>query len=161
MTRDDFETLFMPVLEQAGYDLVDLKLSSQNRKMLIQVFIDHLNAENSDANGGINFADCEKVSNILGDCLDKEHPEIDGYLLEISSPGIDRILKREKDFRRFAGSPVKLKLKKPLDGTKVFYGDIVKCENGILYIAGCAPFKLEDIAEARLHYSDQDIFIKK
>ena len=59
------------------------------------------------------------------------------------------------------GSPVKLKLKKPLDGTKVFYGDIVKCENGIRYIAGCAPFKLEDIAEARLHYSDQDIFIKK
>ena len=161
MTRNDFENLFAPVLEQAGYDLVDLKLSSQNRKMLIQVFIDHLNAEQPDANGGINFADCEKVSNILGDCLDSEHPEIDGYLLEISSPGIDRILKREKDFNRFAGATVKLKLRQPLDGTKVFYGEIIKCENGILYINGCAPFQLADIAEARLHYSDEEIFTKK
>ena len=160
MTRNEFETLFTPILERTGYDLADLKISSQNKKLLIQVFIDHLNAETADANGGINFDDCEKVSAVLGDFLDNEIPGLDGYMLEISSPGIDRILKKEKDFNRFAGSEVKIKLKSPVEGTKVFYGGIIRCENGVLYITGSQHFNLSDIAEARLHYSDEEIFKK-
>lgn len=161
MTRNDFESLFLPVLENAGYDLVDLKLSSQNRKMLIQIFIDHAGASGTDANSGITFDDCEKVSSILGECLDREAPELDGYLLEVSSPGIDRILKKEKDFNRFAGSQVKVKLKHPVEGTKIFYGEIIKCEDGVLYLTGNQIFRLSDTAEVRLHYSEEDIFKKK
>lgn len=160
MTRNEFETLFTPVLEENGYELVDLKLSSQNKKLLIQVFIDHLNAKSTDANGGINFDDCEKASNALGNFLDAQMPDLDGYMLEISSPGIDRILKKEKDFNRFAGSEIKIKLKAPLEGTKIFYGKIIRCENGMLYISGNQHFNLSDIAEARLHYSDEEIFKK-
>ena len=161
MEKKVFETLFTPVLEQIGYELIDLKLSNQNRKLLIQAFIDHAEATGNDANGGITFDDCEKASSALGKCLDDEMPELDGYLLEISSPGMDIILKKEKDFNRFAGSTVKVKLKKPLEGTKVFYGEILNCENGILCLAGGLNFKLTDTEEIRLHYSDEDIFKKR
>lgn len=160
MTRNEFENLFTPALENAGYELVDIKLSNQNKKMLIQVFIDRLDASGNDANGGITFSDCEKASNALGNLLDEEVPELDGYLLEISSPGIDRILRKERDFNRFAGSQVKIKLRQPLEGTKIFYGEIIRCEGEKLYLKGCPPFSLSGIAEARLHYSDEEIFKK-
>lgn len=161
MNIQEFENLFTPVLEKTGYELADLKLSSQNKKMLIQVFIDRIDATGKDANSGITFSDCEKASNALGSLLDEKMPELDGYLLEVSSPGIDRVLKKEKDFNRFSGATVKLKLKKPLEGTKIFYGEIIKCENGLLYLNGCPAFSLSDIAEARLHYSDAEIFKKQ
>ena len=161
MEKKVFETLFIPVLEQISYELTDIKLANQNKKLLIQVFIDHANATGNDANGGITFDDCEKASSALGKCLDEKMPNLDGYLLEVSSPGMDRVLKKEKDFNRFAGSTVKIKLKKPLDGTKVFYGEILNCENGTLHLAGGLSFSLTDTEEIRLHYSDEEIFKKR
>jgi ribosome maturation factor RimP len=102
----DLHGLIDKTVTQLGYELVDLEIS--NRGKLLRVFIDKLNP--ADIKDSVNIDDCVLVSNQLGNVLTVEH-EIDYDRLEISSAGMDRVLKKEKDFVRFAGERAQIKLR--------------------------------------------------
>ena len=102
----DLYGLVDKTVAQLGYELVDLEIS--NRGKLLRVFIDKL--EPTDIKDSVNIDDCVLVSNQLGNVLTVEH-EIDYDRLEISSAGMDRVLKKEKDFVRFVGERAQIKLR--------------------------------------------------
>ena len=100
------QDLIDKTVAQLGFELVDLEVS--NRGKLLRVFIDKLNPK--DTKDSVNIDDCVLVSNQLGNVLTVEH-EIDYDRLEISSAGMDRVLKKEKDFIRFVGERVQIRLR--------------------------------------------------
>ena len=102
----DLHGLVDKTVTQLGYELVDLEIS--NRGKLLRVFIDKLNP--ADIKDSVNIDDCVLVSNHLGNVLTVEH-EIDYDRLEVSSAGMDRVLKKEKDFVRFVGERAQIKLR--------------------------------------------------
>ncbi|WP_020167075.1 MULTISPECIES: ribosome maturation factor RimP [Methylotenera] len=102
----DLHGLIDKTVTQLGFELVDLEIS--NRGKLLRVFIDKLNP--TDIKDSINIDDCVLVSNQLGNVLTVDH-EIDYDRLEISSAGMDRVLKKEKDFVRFVGERAQIKLR--------------------------------------------------
>lgn len=102
----DVHGLIDKTVTQLGFELVDLEIS--NRGKLLRVFIDKLNP--IDIKDSVNIDDCVLVSNQLGNVLTVDH-EIDYDRLEISSAGMDRVLKKEKDFVRFAGERAQIKLR--------------------------------------------------
>ena len=102
----DLHGLIDKTVTQLGFELVDLEIS--NRGKLLRVFIDKLNP--SDIKDSVNIDDCVLVSNQLGNVLTVDH-EIEYDRLEISSAGMDRVLKKEKDFVRFAGERAQIKLR--------------------------------------------------
>ena len=102
----DLHGLVEQTVTQLGYELVDLEVS--NRGKLLRVFIDKLNP--TDIKDSVNIDDCVLVSNQLGNVLTVEH-EIEYDRLEISSAGMDRVLKKEKDFVRFVGERAQIKLR--------------------------------------------------
>jgi ribosome maturation factor RimP len=102
----DLLSLIDKTVTQLGFELVDLEVS--NRGKLLRVFIDKLNPK--DIKDSVNIDDCVLVSNQLGNVLTVEH-EIDYDRLEVSSAGMDRVLKKEKDFARFVGERAQVKLR--------------------------------------------------
>lgn len=110
-------------VSRMGYEVVDLEIS--NRGKLLRLFIDKP--------GGVNIDDCAVVSEHISHLLAVEH-DIDYDRLEVSSPGLDRVLKKEADFERFAGSRVNLKVRIPLDGRKNFAGKLLGIEQGMVKI---------------------------
>jgi ribosome maturation factor RimP len=102
----DLHGLIDKTVTQLGYELVDLEIS--NRGKLLRVFIDKLNP--ADVKDSVNIDDCVLVSNQLGNVLTVDH-EIEYDRLEISSAGMDRVLKKEKDFVRFVGERAQIKLR--------------------------------------------------
>jgi ribosome maturation factor RimP len=105
----DLHALIEKSLVQLGYELVDLEIS--NRGKLLRIFIDKLNPV--DVKDSVNIDDCVLVSNQLGNLLAVEH-EIDYDRMEVSSPGMDRVLKKEADFVRFLGERASVKLRSPV-----------------------------------------------
>ena len=127
-------------LEGLGYELVDLESS---RSGLVRVFID--------APAGITVKDCERVSRHLTQAFAVEG--IDYERLEVSSPGLDRPLKRIEDYRRFAGRDASIRLKLPRDGQRRFEGTLagVEGERVLVEIEGVRmEFAFADIDRARL-----------
>ncbi len=107
----DLYGLIDKTVTQLGYELVDLEVS--NRGKLLRLFIDKPE--------GITIDDCVLVSNQLGNVLAVEN-DIDYDRLEVSSPGLDRILKKESDFLRFVDSKASIKVRMPIEGRKNFVG---------------------------------------
>lgn len=105
----DLHSLVNKTVVQLGFELVDLEMS--NRGKLLRVFIDKLNPK--DNKDSVNIDDCVLVSNQLGHVLTVEH-EIDYDRLEVSSPGMDRALKKQQDFVRFIGERAQIKLRVPV-----------------------------------------------
>ena len=123
-----------------GYELVDFERSGRG---MLRVFIDKPE--------GITVDDCQVVSNQLTRLFLVENVDYDR--LEVSSPGLDRPLKKEADFVRFAGEKVQLKLRMPLDGRKNFAGIIGPVESGMLMldVGGCqVEIDLANLDKARL-----------
>ncbi len=119
----DLHTLLERSLSQLGYEMVDLEIS--NRGKLLRLFIDKPD--------GVNIDDCVLVSNQIGNLLAVEH-EIDYDRLEVSSPGMDRVLKKETDFIRFIGERAQIKLRVPVESRKNFVGFLRGLENTELLI---------------------------
>ncbi len=144
----DLQTLVERSVTQLGYDLVDFEVS--NRGKLLRVFIDKLNPES--ATDSVNIDDCVLVSNQLGNLLSVEH-EIDYDRLEVSSPGMDRVLKKESDFIRFIGERVQLKLRMPIENRKNFLGILRGLSDGELLLdcdGAELKFALSNVDKARL-----------
>ena len=140
MALNNREDWLRDTLESLGYELVDLESS---RSGLLRVFID--------APKGISVEDCARVSNHLTRAFAVEG--IDYERLEVSSPGLDRPLKRLEDFVRFAGQQASLRLRLPREGRRRFEGRIAGVEAGevVLEVEGKAQrFAFGDIDRARL-----------
>lgn len=138
----DLSSLLEKTVTQLGYELVDLEMS--NRGKLLRLFIDKPE--------GVNIDDCSLVSSHISHLLAVEH-DVDYDRLEVSSPGLDRVLKKPTDFERFSGERVKLKLRVPLNGRKNYVGVLQGLENGEVVLQ-CAEsverIALSGIEKARL-----------
>src|SRR5579872_2158079 len=102
--RETLLKLLEPAIEALGYELVELEFPPH----LLRIYIDR--------EGGVTVDDCEKVSRQVSAVLDVEDPIAGAYTLEVSSQGLDRPLRKEADYTRFAGGRVKLELALPKDG---------------------------------------------
>jgi ribosome maturation factor RimP len=101
-------TIATPIVRALGLELVDVECTGQGARTMVRVFIDKPN--------GVNVSDCEQVHVSLSHALDVQDPIPHAYTLEVSSPGLDRPLKRREDYARSIGKLVSLKLTRPLDG---------------------------------------------
>jgi len=153
MDKEKLEKESEPLLAENGFELVDLRVLRQGSKPLLQYFIDR-------ENGGVTLDDCGRMSEKIGAYLDMNDLIPGGYILEISSPGMDRLLRKGKDFLRFQGSNVKVRLKRPVNSSRVYYGEIAGFENESVLLSGGQKFALCDIEEARLHPADEEILGK-
>ena len=111
------EELVSPIVDDKGFEIVDIEYVKEAGEYYLRVFLDK--------EGGISLNDCEAVSRELSEILDVKDPIKDNYFLEVSSPGLDRPLKKDKDFVRYQGRDVEIKLYKPLNGSKQFEGELV------------------------------------
>ena len=109
--------LLQPILTEMGFELVDVEYVKEAGNWYLRGYIDKP--------GGITVNDCEAVSRIFSDRLDEEDFIEDSYIMEISSPGLDRPLKKEKDFARSIGKMVEIRTYKPVDRSKEFTGTLV------------------------------------
>lgn len=115
---DDVITgLVSPIVEKHSFELVDVEFIKEGTNWYLRVYIDKP--------GGINLDDCQAVSEELSDKLDKVDPIEQSYFLEVSSPGLERPLKKERDFEKFKGEQVEVKVFQPIDGKKVFEGELI------------------------------------
>lgn len=138
----DLHTLLEQSLGQIGYELVDMEISGRGK--LIRLFIDKP--------GGVNIDDCALVSEQVSNLLAVEH-DVDYDRLEVSSPGLNRVLKKESDFTRFAGNRVQLKMRVPVEGRKNFTGILRGLDKDMVQIeteTGLQGFALSNIDKARL-----------
>ena len=127
-----------------GFEVVDIEQSPRGR--VLRVFIDKL-----DKVGGIDVDDCALVSNQLARVLAVE--DIDYDRLEISSPGLDRVLKKQADFERFAGSEINLRLRLPMNGRRNFNGVLHGMRDGKVHLTidtGEVELEFGNIDKARL-----------
>ena len=116
-----------PVIEDLGYELYDLEdLQSQGQRIL-RVSIDH--------EQGIQLEDCVRIDQKLQKLLDENDPIEEAYTLEVSSPGIFRVLKNPEHFRRFSGERIKIRLKKKMNGMRQAIGKLCSStEDGIQFL---------------------------
>lgn len=138
-----FRALAEPVVEREGLDLVAVELIG-GQPRIARVSVDRV--------GGVDVADCARVSRRLSEVLDAADPVAGAYNLEVSSPGIDRPVQREADFVRFAGCTVRVKTF-GMDGRRRVTGVILGAEDGVVRIrVGDEPrsYPVADIERANL-----------
>lgn len=143
---DTVATLALPIVEQAGCTLWDVDYCKEAGNWFLRVYIDK--AE------GVSIDDCEAVSRPLSDLLDQEDPIEASYMLEISSAGADRILKKEEHFRQFLGKEVEVKLYKAREGKKEWIGHLSAWEDGALTLDTQPQpqvFTKKEMAQVRLY----------
>ena len=126
---EDLRTLIEPVVEDAGLELVDAVLTRGRPPWHLKVTID-----TPEADGHVPVDRCAEVSREIGTNLDAADLIPNAYRLEVSSPGLDRVLGREKDFAAACGCEVKLETRRPLDGRKRFRGTLERFESGIAHL---------------------------
>ncbi len=145
------EGLAAQAVEQTGLELVDVEWKTSEGKPLIVVYIDNAN--------GVSLEHCQKVSKVLGELLDREDPFPSSYFLEVSSPGVERRLKKASDFIRFAGSNVKVKTYQKINNSRNFRGVIKSfaANNLTLVTENGEEVKidLENISKANLWYKHE------
>ena len=109
--------LVEPIIEKIGYELYDVEYAKEGKNYFLRIFID--------SEKGIDLNDCEKVNDAITDILDTENYIKDQYFLEISSPGIERILRKDKHLEKNIGTDINVKLfKKDENGKKEYLGKL-------------------------------------
>ena len=106
--------LLEPGLLAKGLELVDVDFKKEGKNWVLRIYIDR--------EGGVTLEDCQKVSRIAGDLVEVEDVIEPVYTLEVSSPGLNRVLKKEKDFLKYLGKKINVQCHAPMDGRKKFTG---------------------------------------
>ncbi len=114
---DVVKDIVMPYLNEKEIELVDVEFVKEGPYRYLRVTIDN--------EPGISLDDCADVSRYINERIDKADPIEEQYFLEVTSPGVERPLKKDSDFTRFAGEKVQLKLYQPYEGQKVIVGELV------------------------------------
>ena len=129
--REDYESkteeLLEPIVAEAGFELVDVEYVKEAGTWYLRAYIDKP--------GGITVDDCEAVSRKFSDILDEKDYIEDSYIFEVSSPGLGRPLKKEKDFQRSLGEDVEIRTYRPIEGQKEFEGVLKAFDKNIVTIA--------------------------
>ena len=144
--------LVEPTLQGMGYELVRVQLGGGSGRPTLQIMAERIDRR------PMTVEDCAEISRNVSALLDVEDPLQGAYLLEISSPGIDRPLIRPQDYERFAGFEARLELARPLDGRKRFRGRIGELAEGTVRIiepAGEVRLPLDQIYKAKLVLTDE------
>lgn len=140
------EEMVTAITDEKGFETVDVEYVKEAGQFYLRVYIDK--------EGGISLNECEEVSRELSPKLDENDFIEENYYLEVSSPGIDRALKRDKEFVKYKGRDVEIKLYKAIDGVKQFEGELVGLdeENNIVVIINNEEMKFnrKDVAIIRL-----------
>lgn len=137
--------LTVPIVLSLGLELVDVEFVKEGSAWFLRIFIDKP--------GGITHDDCQAVSERIGQILDEKDPIPHAYVLEVSSPGIERPLKKREDFERFKGRKVRASTFVPVDGTKEFIGELGGLEDDVLLInmnGKTITLPLDQVARVRL-----------
>ena len=108
--------LIEPAIDSMGVELDDMELGRMKGKILLRVYIEK--------QGGVSIGDCERASREIATVLDVEDPVPGAYVLEVSSPGLDRPLRKPRDFIRFSGKKVRVVTNEPVDKQTFFVGKI-------------------------------------
>jgi len=148
--REDYEKmteeLLLPILETHGFELVDVEYVKEGGNYYLRAYIDK--------EGGIAVDDCEVVSRALSDLLDEKDFISDSYILEVSSPGLGRPLKKEKDYARSMGKELEIRTYRAIEKQKEFYGILTAYDEKTVTIETDEDKKLtfdkSDIALIRL-----------
>lgn len=139
-------TVALPVIEGLGMILVDVEFRREARGWVLRLYLDRPE--------GITVADCQEVSQQLSDHLDVEDLIDHPYSLEVSSPGLDRVLKTPQDFTRFVGRLARLETAAPIGGQRRFRGRLEGCREGMVILRQAEGptllLPLDTIAKARL-----------
>ena len=115
--EEKVEKLLQPIIEKEGYELYDVEYAKEGKNYFLRIFIDN--------EKGIDLNDCEKVNNAITDILDEENYIKEQYFLEVSSPGIEKILKKDKHLEQNIGQQINIKLfKKDENGQKEYIGEL-------------------------------------
>lgn len=140
------EAMAQPIIDQFGFELVDVEYVKEAGNWYLRFYIDK--------EGGITVDDCEVISRVLSDWLDKEDFIEDSYILEVSSPGLGRPLKKDKDFERSLGEQVEIRLYKARNKQKEFEGVLKSYDKDTVTIetedGNQETFERGDIALIRL-----------
>lgn len=123
---EQIEKIILPLAEKETVEIVDVEYVRENGENILRIYID--------SPDGVNLDLCTKMSRLFGNEIDKNDPIKDHYILEISSPGIDRILKKEKDFLRFKGFCIKVTTAKAINNQKHFKGQLVAVANNKIVV---------------------------
>ena len=131
-----FETMIDPILKENSFELVDVEYVKEAGTWYLRAYIDKP--------GGITVDDCEVVSRALSDLLDVDDFIEDSYILEVSSPGLGRPLKKDKDFQRNIGQDIEVRLFYPIDRAKEFTGTLKEFDKESITL------ELDDHSECKL-----------
>lgn len=142
------EELITPIIEQHGFELVDVEYVKEGSNWYLRVYIDKP--------GGITVDDCETVSRAFSDILDEKDYIEDAYVFEVSSPGLGRPLKKEKDFKRSLGEEVEIRTYRAIDRQKEFTGILTAYDENTVTIEyedeTTQTFERSEIALIRLAF---------
>ena len=115
--EEKVEKLVEPIIEKIGYELYDVEYAKEGKNYFLRIFIDNKK--------GIDLNDCEKVNDAITDILDEENYIKEQYFLEVSSPGIERVLRKDKHLEQNIGEQINVKLfKKDENGQKEYFGQL-------------------------------------
>lgn len=146
MIPEQIEKIVLPIAEKENVEIVDIEYVSENGQKILRIYIDHPD--------GVNLDLCTKMSHLFGAEIDKDDPITEHYILEISSPGIDRILKKEKDFLRFKGFDIKLTTLAAINNQKHFKGKLVAVANNKIVLDdvtnGIKEIEIKNILRAQV-----------
>ena len=140
------EALITPILNSMGFELVDVEFVKEAGEWYLRSYIDK--------EGGITINDCEAVSRLFSEKLDEEDFIEESYIMEVSSPGLGRPLKKEKDYKRSMGKELEIRTYKAIDREKEFYGILQAYDDSSVTIeteeGPTRTFDKKDIALIRL-----------
>jgi ribosome maturation factor RimP len=147
----EIEKALDPALAQNHFELIETQYRLEDGKWVVRLFIDKI------PEGGVTLEDCSKVSDLAGDVLDASQVLTGNYVLEVSSPGVNRLLKTEAHFNKAVGQRVKVSAHSPLSKESVqknFKGVLMGFENGALEVddatSGRVSIPLSAVAKANL-----------
>lgn len=144
------EQLIQPLIDANNFELVDVEYIKEGSDWYLRVYIDK--------EGGITVDDCELISRLFNDILDREDYIDDEYIFEVSSPGLTRPLKKEKDYARSVGKLIDIKLYKPIEKCKEFTGVLKSYDISTVTIAlddeNEKTFEKSNIAMIRLAFCE-------
>ncbi|MCI8654670.1 MAG: ribosome maturation factor RimP [Clostridia bacterium] len=139
------EKLIKEKIEDIGYELYDIEYVKEGKNYFLRVYID--NKE------GISLEDCEKVSNTINEPLDEANIISEQYFLEVSSPGIERVLRKDRHLEKSIGKEVEVKLfKKDNKGNKIYNGKLEEYDEGKIIIENI-EIPRKDIAQIKTIYN--------
>lgn len=145
--EEKVEQLVKDKIEKIGYDLYDVEYAKEGPNYYLRIYIDNPN--------GIDLNDCERVSNEINDILDEADYIKEQYYLEVSSAGVERVLRKDKHLEQNIGKKVEIKLfKKDTKGNKEYIGELVKFDSETITIKTEEEIKIErkDIAQIKTIY---------